>query len=196
MHGCEALSRGQPLRMGYLASGFLKSGGPLVAVGGLSLLGQFATALLIYGLGGEEMKLVASLGPKALADPANAAAVQEAMPRIAGAFLVGTLVSIPFLLATWFAPLLVFFDERKPLAAMLLSFRACVRNLGAFVLLGALLIAGLVLLMPLGLLTGELDLGLWLMAPILVPAIYVSYKDLFQPAPASNEPPMNADERR
>ena len=35
------------------------------------------------------------------------------------------------------------------------------------------------LLLPLGMLARELDLGLWLMAPILTPAVYASYCELF-----------------
>ncbi|MGH8618779.1 MAG: BPSS1780 family membrane protein [Burkholderiales bacterium] len=193
-HGCQALERGQPLRMGYLASGFLKNAGALAIVGALALLGQALTAMLIFAIGGDEMKALAELGPKAFADPANADRVRELTPQIASAFLAGTLVSIPFLLATWFAPMLVFFDNLKPLAAMALSLWACLKNIGAFLLFGAIVIAALVMLMPLGLLTGQLDLGLWLLGPILAPAVYASYRDVFPPgtpaaAAVNNAPP-------
>jgi hypothetical protein len=188
-HGCQGLERGQPLRVGYLASGFLKSAGALVTIGGIALLGQLLCAVLIVMIGGDEMKALAELGPKAFADPANADRVRALTPQIASAFLAGTLVSLPFLLATWSAPMLVFFDDMKPIPAMLLSLWACLKNIGAFLLLGAIVIAGLVMLMPLGLLTGELDLGLWLMGPILAPAVYVSYRDLFPPAAVSATAP-------
>lgn len=196
-HGCQGLERGQPLRVGYLASGFLKSAGALVTIGGIALLGQLLSWVVIVMVGGDEMKALAELGPKAFADPANAEQVRALTPQIASAFLAGTLVSLPFLLATWSAPMLVFFDNLKALPAMLLSLWACLRSIGAFLLLGAIVIAGLVLLMPLGLLTGQLDLGLWLLGPLLAPAVYVSYKDLFPPAaPTTNELPANVDERQ
>ncbi len=196
-HGCQALERGQPLRTGYLASGFLKNFSALATVGGLALLGQVLTAMLIFAIGGEELKQLAALGPKALADPANAERVRELTPQIATAFFAGTLVSIPFLLATWFAPMLVFFDNLKPLAAMALSLWACLKNIGAFLLFGMIVIAALVMLMPLGVLTGELDLGLWLLGPILAPTVYASYRSVFPPtALKPEEPPMQTEEGR
>jgi hypothetical protein len=42
-----------------------------------------------------------------------------------------------------------------------------------------------VALMPLGLAAHQPDLGLWLLAPVLVPSIYAGYKDLFSPPPDS-----------
>lgn len=194
-HGCQGLERGQPLRVGYLASGFLKSAGALVTIGGIALLGQLLCAVLIVMIGGDELKALAELGPKAYADPANADRVRALTPQIASAFLAGTLVSLPFLLATWSAPMLVFFDNMKPIPAMVLSLWACLKNIGAFLLLGAILIAALVMLMPLGVLTGELDLGLWLLGPILAPAVYVSYRDLFPPAVSKpDEPPVDVEQ--
>jgi hypothetical protein len=34
-----------------------------------------------------------------------------------------------------------------------------------------------------GLVLGQFDLGLWLLAPLIVPSIYASYRDLFVRAP-------------
>ena len=130
MHGAQAVASGQRLRLGYLSSGFLKSGGALVTIGGVSLLGQVISAMLIFALAGDEMKQLAAVGP--LADPANVEQVRALSPQIVAAFAVGTALSVPFLLASWFSPLLVFFDDMKPLPAMLLSLRACLRNFGAF----------------------------------------------------------------
>ena len=40
-HGAQALEQGKPLRLGYLASGFLKNAAQLVTLGGVSLIGHF-----------------------------------------------------------------------------------------------------------------------------------------------------------
>ncbi len=40
-HGAQALEQGKPLRLGYLASGFLKNATQLITVGAVSLVGQF-----------------------------------------------------------------------------------------------------------------------------------------------------------
>ena len=53
----------------------------------------------------------------------------------------------------------------------------------------ALLIYGVVLMIPLfvftriGLVLGQVDLGLWLLAPLIVPSIYASYRDIFVHTP-------------
>jgi hypothetical protein len=49
-------------------------------------------------------------------------------------------------------------------------------------------IAGLVVLMPIGVRLREFDLALWLMAPVLVPSIYASYRDIFSTGGASATP--------
>lgn len=36
-------------------------------------------------------------------------------------------------------------------------------------------------------LIGQVDLGLWMLAPLIVPSIYVSYRDVFVPAPPPDE---------
>ena len=53
-----------------------------------------------------------------------------------------------------------------------------------------LLVYGVALMFPLfiftriGLVLGQVDLGLWLLAPLIVPSIYASYRDIFVRTPA------------
>jgi hypothetical protein len=178
-HGAQALERGKPLRAGYLLSGFLKSGAPLALIGALSLAGYLGVAMVTAALGGEALRALAELGPAGIADPANAGQVQALAPALTEAMIAGIALSVPIVLATWFAPLIVFFDDTGPLAALWLSLKACLRNVGAFVVYGAAVMAGLVLLLPFSLATRQLDLGWWMLAPVLVPSVYASYKDLF-----------------
>jgi len=44
------------------------------------------------------------------------------------------------------------------------------------------------LLTPFAMALRQTDLSLWLIAPVLVPSIYASYKDIFVPAPPANVP--------
>ena len=55
-------------------------------------------------------------------------------------------------------------------------------------LAGLLLLAGLVALVPISMRFREFDLGLWLMAPVLVPSIYASYRDIFIAGDATVHP--------
>ena len=178
-HGAQALERGKPLRAGYLLSGFLKSGAPLITIGALSLAAYLGIAMLVAALGGDALRQLAELGPGGMADPANQAKLQQLAPELTEAMLVGIGLSLPVVLATWFAPLLVFFDDAGVVPSLWLSLKACLRNVGAFTVYGAAVMAGLVLLLPFSLAARQLDLGWWMLAPILIPSVYAGYKDLF-----------------
>jgi hypothetical protein len=184
-HGAQALGQGKPLRLGYLASGFLKNAARLVTIGGVSLVGQFLTLMAITLVGGETISSLSKTIAAGAATPEAIAAMQAAAPRMMMALLVGFGVSLPLMMAVWFAPLLVFFDDVKPLPALALSLWACLKNILPLLIYGMAVVVPVVILMPLSLATRQPDLGVWLLAPILVPSIYVSYKDLFVPAPDS-----------
>jgi hypothetical protein len=185
-HGAQALGQGKPLRLGYLASGFLKNAARLVMIGGVSLVGQFLTLMAITLVGGETISSLSKTIAAGAAAPEAIAAMQAAAPRMMMALLVGFGVSLPLMMAVWFAPLLVFFDDVKPLPALALSLWACLKNILPLLIYGMAVVVPVVILMPLSLATRQPDLGVWLLAPILVPSIYVSYKDLFVPAPDSH----------
>lgn len=184
-HGAQALGQGKPLRLGYLASGFLKNAGRLVTIGGVSLVGQYLTLMAITLVGGETISSLSKTIAAGAATPEAIAAMQAAAPRMMMALAVGFGVSLPLMMAVWFAPLLVFFDDAKPLPALALSLWACLKNVLPLLIYGMAVVVPVVILMPLSLATRQPDLGLWLLAPILVPSIYISYKDLFVPAPDS-----------
>lgn len=182
-HGAQALGQGKPLRLGYLASGFLKNAARLVTIGGVSLVGQFLTLMAITMVGGETISSLSKTIAAGAATPEAIAAMQAAAPRMMTALAVGFGVSLPLMMAVWFAPLLVFFDDVKPLPALALSLWACLKNILPLLIYGMAVVVPVVILMPLSLATRQPDLGMWLLAPILVPSIYVSYRDLFVPAP-------------
>jgi hypothetical protein len=180
MDGCRALERGEPLVAGYLLVGFRRNAAQLVTIGGISLVGNIAVMLLVLSLGGESMATMSKImSQKAAIDPQLAKDAQVAAVNVARALLVGTLVSVPLLMALWYAPLLVYFQDEKPLVALKQSFVACVKNTGSMLLYGMLLLVGMFLAMPFGIVLGQYDLALWLLAPIVVPSLYVSYKDVF-----------------
>ena len=117
-HGAQALGQGKPLRLGYLASGFLKNAARLVTIGGVSLVGQFLTLMAITLVGGETISSLSKTIAAGAAAPEAIAAMQAAAPRMMMALLVGFGVSLPLMMAVWFAPLLVFFDDVQPLPAL------------------------------------------------------------------------------
>jgi hypothetical protein len=180
-HGAEALEQGKPLRVGYLASGFLRNAARLVTIGGVSLVGQFLTLMAMVLIGGEAFGNIAKTMAAGGATPETMQAMRAAAPSMTLALLAGLLLSVPLMMAVWFAPLLVFFNDMKAAPALLLSLGACLRNVLPFLVYGIAVVVPLVVLMPLSLAARQPDLGLWLLAPILVPSIYAGYKDLFVP---------------
>src|SRR5437870_63940 len=52
MEGCRAVEEGQPLKVMHLACGFRRNAGPLVTLGGISLVGNLAVVMIVYALGG------------------------------------------------------------------------------------------------------------------------------------------------
>jgi uncharacterized membrane protein len=90
------------------------------------------------------------------------------------------------MLAVWFAPMLVFFDDVKPGPAMLMSLWACLRNIMPMLVYAIALMGPLLVMMQIGVaLTRQPDMGIWLLAPVLVPSLYASYRDLFVQEPAA-----------
>ncbi len=186
-HGAQAVTQGKPLRVGYLASGFLKNAAPLITIGGISLVGQLLTLMVMTLVGGEAITGISKTMTDGTASAATVEAMRGAAPRMMMALIAGITVSLPLMMAVWFAPLLVFFDDAKPLRALGLSLWACLKNILPLLIFGMALLVPMVLLMPVSLAARQPDLGLWLLAPLLVPSIYASYRDLF--VPASDPPP-------
>ncbi len=179
-HGAQALEEGKPLRFGYLASGFLKSGAQLVTIGGVSLVGHFLMLIAMAAVAGEALSGIAqTMAAGAItADTVNA--MRAAAPRLLLSALIGLGISLPIMLAVWFSPLLVFFDDMKPVPAMLLSFWACVKNVLPLLVYSIAVLGPIFVMTQIGMaLTGQPDLGIWLLAPVLVPSLYAGYRDLF-----------------
>jgi hypothetical protein len=192
MEGCRALERGSRLEFGHLLAGFRRNAAQLVTIGGVWLVGNFVVMMLVIQLGGEAMAALAkTVAQGAQMTPELTREMHAATRTVAQALLVGTAVSIPLLMAIWYAPLLVYFNDLGPVAAMKSSFVACLKNVGAMLLYGLMIVAGMVIAMfvvmfvvsliamPFTAAIGQPDFVLALLAPVLVPSVYVSYKDIF-----------------
>jgi hypothetical protein len=181
MEGCRALERGEPLQLMHLACGFRRNAADLVTLGGLSLVGNLVIMMIVIGMAGDSISALnaafAGAAPQAITPELRAAWLV-----VARALLTGTLVSLPLLLALWYAPLLVYFHDARPLAAMKSSLYACARNAPAMLVYGLVVFAGIFLAMPFARALHQYDLALWLLAPVLVPSLYASYRDIYRVA--------------
>jgi len=185
-HGAQALEQGKPLRLGYLASGFLKNAGHLFTLGGVSLLGHFLMLVAMTTVAGAALSDVVQTMSTGAITQETVAAMRVAAPRLLLSVCVGLAIAVPVMLAVWFAPMLVFFDDMKPGPAMLMSLWACLRNIMPMLVYAIALMGPLLVMMQIGVaLTRQPDMGISLLAPVLVPSLYASYRDLFVQEPAA-----------
>jgi uncharacterized membrane protein len=164
--GCKALAEGGELRIDHLFAGFKENVANLVMVGVFYLVGMgviMGVAFLIGG-GGAVTGAIMGRGP--------------GVGVAAGGFLLAMLVmlalSVPLIMAMWFAPALVVFHNVAPLEAMKASFGACLKNLAAFLIYGVIAFVLLfVAALPFG-------LGLLVLLPILLGSLYAAYVEIFE----------------
>ena len=180
MEGCRALEHGSSLQPGHLLSGFRHNAAQIVTIGGVFLVGNLVVMMVVLGLGGDAMAtVVKAMAAKTQLTPQAVEELRGPARTVGQAMLAGMLVSLPLLMAVWYAPLLVYFHDQGPIAAMKSSFMACVKNAVPMLVYGLAIIVGMFIAMPFGMALGQYDLALWLLAPVLVPSLYTSYKDIF-----------------
>lgn len=163
--GCRSLENGEGLSFAHLFAGFQKNFGQLALVGLLYMVGIIVIVLLafILGFGG-------GIGAAMLGGDVGAG-VSVSSIMLGG--LLGLALGIPLAMAIWFAPALVMLNELTAIPAMKLSFQGCWRNMLPFLLYG---IIGFVLAIVA---TIPLALGWLALAPTMICASYVSYREIF-----------------
>lgn len=169
MVGCRAVQRGKELEISHLFEGFRRNTSALVTIGGVYLVGQ----ILIYGVmqmvGGHTLDDFV----RALQEAGSGGTMPEMAQPVKMAMLVGAALSVPLLMAVWFAPLLVIFDGFLPFRSMRTSFNACLANMLP------LLVYGLVLVVLILIALIPLALGMLILVPVVFTSLYASYEDIF-----------------
>ncbi len=130
---------------------------PMLQLGGIWMVGALlASTVLLLVLGsGSDKAMVLSKGGQMMLNP------EIDQTRILTAFSSAMLVLMPFVIAVWFAPMLVAWHQMKPGKAVFYSFFAVWRAVRAFILFGVALLLTSMLLSML------LQLPLLLLAPLL-----------------------------
>ena len=187
IEGCRAIEFGKPLAFGYLLAGFTRNTGALLVLGSLSIASNLLVLIVMSAIGGDSFEEVIKLSTQAKLTPENARELSDAASGIFAALVAGWLLSIAVMMALWFAPLLVYYRNLKPHEAMLYSFAACRKNLGAFAIYGGIIFCALIVIMPVAMSARLLDLGLLLLAPVVIPSIHAAYTDIFIDTQATPE---------
>jgi hypothetical protein len=175
-NGCRAIEKGGWRPDGNLVEGVREHRQALVQLGALQLLGSLLVVVLAYALG-----IGTALGDKP--DPAQL--MNTLLP------LVG--LSLPLVIAFWFAPLLAGWNGLSPIKSVFFSVVAVARNWRAF-LAYALAIGFVGVVLPGLLITFARSVSpsfahgvstvLWMfllfvLTPALMASVYVSYRDIF-----------------
>lgn len=191
MDACKATDEGRPVPITYLFTGFQRNAAPLVTLGGISMIGNLAVMALIAMLAGDSFNALAKVvATNQTITPELAKSLQAATMQLSTALLIGLTLSLPLLMALWFAPLLVQLQAAKPVDSLKSSCVACLKNMLSMFVYGIVIFAGLLIIMPVAMALRQYDLAFWLLAPVLIPSIYASYKDIYAitPAPPPDEP--------
>ncbi|NJD34571.1 MAG: hypothetical protein FIA96_07015 [Betaproteobacteria bacterium] len=193
-NGCRAIERGKAFAGESLMFGIRAQRVGLLRLGGLHLIGS---TLLV-------------LGGFAFGEPIN---ISDGMSQEEAAALLTDLsillvLASPLLMAFWFAPLLTAWNGVSAGKSLFFSFVASWRNWRAFAMYGlALVLVGAVLpgmiLIVAGMISESLQgilavavrmLLIFILAPIMVASVYLSYRDVFEVRDPVEPPPALPDE--
>jgi hypothetical protein len=128
MLAAQAQINGEQLTIGFVFRGFSHNRNQLLLIGACYLISMIILGLLLFAVVGAD-----SLAALRSSRPAVVAPVSSGkMPFLL--FLL--LLSIPMMMAYWFAPSLVALADMTAGRALALSFRGCLRNWAAFLVFG------------------------------------------------------------
>ena len=180
MAGSNSLDKGDELELAHLFSGFQKHTSHLVTLGGIALVSQYLIFGAMIMVGGAT--LVAILMGSQAAEPA---VFQQALAGAGAAIMIGTVMFTLLLMSMQFAPMLVFFRDVAPIAAMKLSLRAFTHNVSAMFVYGmAFLLLAMLASIP-------MMLGWLMLMPMVFTTMYASFCDIF---PEEKQPSSSVSE--
>lgn len=144
MLGCQAIDRGEPLRVAHLFEGFQGAHFvPLMIIGAVNIaITLVLTALAVAGVAGS-FSLIGMMQGGAMSDPMGALNGMARMFTGTGILLalIALVIVAIFAMLNWFAPALVALEGATAVQAMKLSFSSCLRNWVPFLVYGLIGIA-------------------------------------------------------
>jgi len=170
MAGCAAMDEGDELTVGHLFAGFSEKMGPLLGLGAMYFVMVMAVGIVV-GV----MAAMMGIGMAGLAGTEGGIPGGEATAAggVAMAVLIGLALFMPVVMAIWFAPALMMLADKGVFESLKLSFIGCLKNIMPFLIYGIVAFILLVIAMiPVG-------LGLLIMFPVLMAAMYIQYKDIY-----------------
>lgn len=187
--GCKAVQKHEMLQIDHLFQGFKQKGRMLIRLGLFFFLWNIVIYLITtmfvqMTMSEEQMRIMSEAQTQE-----QMASLLTQNPEMVGvvinAIIVAGIMTIPLLMASWFSPALVAFNNVAPLKAMSLSLKACNRNILPFLVYGLVMLPLTVLaFLPLG-------LGLLIILPVIIISQYVSYKSVFPMEEEQDDEPQS-----
>lgn len=199
MVGCQSLDQGKRLQLEHLFVGFRKNTAPLITVGGFNLIALVLIVGIFMLMGGDALIDMLVYGKRFGENE-----LMGIMDNVLSAWLAALGLSIPLMMAIWFAPLLIIFENLPPAIAIRKSFFACLNNMAPFFVYGITLLilfflistATVKLLSLFGAVPPPLILIILyiVILPTIFASIYASYQDIFPSEPPSEETNQNDED--
>lgn len=174
MRVCRALEEDEEIELSHLFDGFQKHTMRLFALGAYTLLGMIIIAIAMIAIGGDALTTLLE-SVKSTEDPQMLVdAMWAAGSAVALSLMVGFALGFGLMLALQYAPMLVFFSNMPPLAALRASLSGSLRNFIPYTVYSLIMqVVALVLgLLPFG-------IGLIVLLPLGLTSLYVSYRNIF-----------------
>ncbi len=190
---CRALEEDEKVELPLLFSGFRKHTPRLIALGGFLLMGLLLASIITITIGGEKLATLMD-SFKAANDPDMLVeAMWSAGSSVTFSLAVGFTLTFTLMMAFQYAPMLVFFSDITPFAAMRASLTGSIRNFIPYTVYSIImqLIALVLSFIP-------FNLGLVVLLPLGFSSLYVAYRNIF-PFPneiTASQPAANETETR
>lgn len=165
LQACRKSSTGDAPEISDLFAGFKQNSTQLILLGVFYMAGMLLILALGFVLGGGSL-----VGGLMSSHPLG---IGLAFGGLLFAMLLSLALSVPLVMALWFAPALVFFNNMPPVEALKASFNACVKNTLPFIVYGLI---AMVLMFFAAL---PVFLGFLILIPVLSGSVYASYRDIF-----------------
>ncbi|NVJ59704.1 MAG: hypothetical protein HWE27_04895 [Gammaproteobacteria bacterium] len=167
MLGCHAQYQGKTFAVQYLFAGFKKQFQTLVTLSLVMGVLNFIVMYLVIGpIYWDLVVGSANPSPEAKALMENPIALSETL-------IWGFVATLPLLMMSLFAPTLIVMHNVSVLKAMQYSFLGCSANIFTLLIFGILIsLLYVVALIPLA-------LGLLVLIPTVISALFIAYKDIF-----------------
>src|SRR5438552_4983505 len=179
--GCHALHQGDQLKFGHLFAGFKHR---TLALIGFGLL-YFATTMVSEALGGGLGQVLSAA--RSAGEMERSQALATLLPK-----LIALALTLPVVMAVWFAPPLLIFHQMSAFQAARASFYGCLKNVLPFLIYGIIILGFALIpaiLFGLSLILGASALTMaplilllatcLVLGPVIGASIYTSYRDIY-----------------